>query len=160
MNKKTLQLQQIARKIRFFPKAEDVSMPSSGWINAIRTALGMSLQQLADKMLITKQSVKNLEKREVEGSITIKSMKEVARAMDMEFVYGFVPVDKTLDALIERKARGLATEIVMRTSNSMKLEDQENSGKRIEKAIKERTMAIKNEMPKALWSNQKRVPKT
>ena len=52
---------------------------------------------------------------------------------------------------IERKAKELATQIVLRTSNTMKLEDQENSEKRIEKAIKERTASIKNEMPKILW---------
>jgi len=53
--------------------------------------------------------------------------------------------------LIERKATELATQIVARASNTMKLEGQENSEKRIEKAIKERAAAIKNEMPKILW---------
>jgi len=33
----------------------------------------------------------------------------------------------------------------------MKLEDQANSKKRIEAAIKERTAAIQSEMPKILW---------
>lgn len=149
MNKKSLQLQQIARKMRTFPKEQE--MPPSGWINAIRTALGMSLQQLGDKMSITKQSVQNIEKREKDGSVTIKSLREVAKAMDMHLVYGLVPVDGNLDALIDRKAKKLATQIVMRTSNTMKLEDQENTKKRIEKAIQERTDSIKNEMPKMLW---------
>jgi hypothetical protein len=39
----------------------------------------------------------------------------------------------------------------MRTANTMKLEDQANSKNRIETAIRERTAAIKNEMPKILW---------
>jgi len=39
----------------------------------------------------------------------------------------------------------------MRTANTMQLEHQVNSKKRIEKAIKERTAEIKNEMPKILW---------
>jgi predicted DNA-binding mobile mystery protein A len=151
MNKKSLQLQQLGRKMRTFPNEQDSAMPPSGWINAIRTALGMSLQQLGDKMSITKQSVQNIEKREKDGSVTIKSLREVAKAMDMHLVYGFVPVDGNLDALIDRKAKELATQIVMRTSNTMKLEDQENTKKRIEKAIQERTDSIKNEMPKILW---------
>jgi hypothetical protein len=33
----------------------------------------------------------------------------------------------------------------------MQLEDQANSNKRIEAAIRERTAAIQNEMPKILW---------
>jgi len=69
----------------------------------------------------------------------------------MHLVFGFVPKDCSLELLIYRKAKELATQIVLRTSNSMKLEDQENSQKRIQKAIEERTTAIKNEMPKILW---------
>ena len=70
----------------------------------------------------------------------------------MQLVYGFVPKDGSLDALINRKARELATQIVMRTSQTMKLEDQENSPGRIKKAIEERAIAIKAEMPKMLWN--------
>jgi len=33
----------------------------------------------------------------------------------------------------------------------MKLEDQGNTNKRIQKAIEERAETIKNEMPKILW---------
>jgi hypothetical protein len=56
-----------------------------------------------------------------------------------------------LDALIEKKAKELAKQIVMRTAHNMQLEDQGNSNKRIEAAIRERTAAIQNEMPKILW---------
>ena len=69
----------------------------------------------------------------------------------MQLVYGFVPNDGSLDALIEKKAMELAKKIVLRTSNTMKLEDQENSKQRIQKAIQERATIIKNEMPKILW---------
>jgi hypothetical protein len=69
----------------------------------------------------------------------------------MELVYGFVPKDGSLDILIERKAKELATKIVSRTSHTMKLEDQENTEERIQKAIAERTALLKHEMPKVLW---------
>ena len=92
-----------------------------------------------------------MENREKDGSISIKVLREAARALDMQLVYGFVPNDGSLEALIDRKAEELATQIVMRTNNSMKLEDQENSKQRIEKAIHERVFAIKTEMPKTLW---------
>jgi hypothetical protein len=69
----------------------------------------------------------------------------------MELVYGFVPNDGTLEALIEKRARELATKIVLRTSNTMRLENQGNSDQCIELAINERTEEIKNEMPKILW---------
>ena len=111
----------------------------------------MTLQQLANRLSITKQSTQEIEKREKEGTITIKSLREVAKALDMELIYGFVPKDGSIDALIEKKAKVLATKIVSRTSNSMQLEDQANSKKRIQKAINERATLLKNEMPKILW---------
>jgi predicted DNA-binding mobile mystery protein A len=151
MGKKSLQLQQLNSKMLGFASLKQVAMPPTGWIKAIRTALGMSMQQLGNKLNVSKQGVMDIEKREKDGSITIKSLREIARAMDMQLVYGFVPNDGSLDALIEKRATELATQIVMRTANTMKLEDQANSKKRIETAIRERAAAIKNEMPKMLW---------
>jgi predicted DNA-binding mobile mystery protein A len=126
-------------------------VPSTGWIKAIRTSIGMSMQQLGNKLNISKQGVLDIERREKDGSISIKSLREVAHVMDMKLVYGFIPLDGTLDALIEKKAKELAKQIVMRTAHTMQLEDQANSNERIEAAIRERTAAIQNEMPKILW---------
>ena len=69
----------------------------------------------------------------------------------MHLVYGLVPKDGSIEKLIDRKAKELATRIVLRTSNTMKLEDQENTQQRLKKAIEERTAVIKNELPKILW---------
>ena len=151
MENKSLQLQQLNSKMLSFTEVQKITPPSIGWIKAVRNAIGMSLLQLGNRLSITKQSVQDMERREKDGSITIKSLREVASALDMNLIYGFVPKDGSLDALIERKAKILATQIVLRTNNSMKLEDQENSKQRIEKAIQERTTAIINEMPKTLW---------
>lgn len=93
-----------------------------------------------------------METREKEGRITLNSLRETADALDMQLVYGFVPKDGTIEALIERKARELAIQIVSRTSTTMKLEDQGNSEERLKKAIDERTAIIKNELPKVLWN--------
>ena len=126
-------------------------VPPTGWLKAVRVSLGMSLQQLADKLSITKQSVQEIELREKEGAITLKSLRETANALDMHLVYGLVPKDGSIEKLIDRKAKELATRIVLRTSNTMKLEDQENTQQRLKKAIEERTAVIKNELPKMLW---------
>lgn len=130
---------------------KQVAVPPTGWIKAIRTAMGMSMQQLGNKLTFSKQGIRDIENREKDGAITIKSLREIGKALDMQLVYGFVPNDGSIDALIERRATELATKIVLRTSNTMNLENQGNSKKRIEKAIKERVEEIKNEMPKVLW---------
>jgi predicted DNA-binding mobile mystery protein A len=151
MSKKSLQIQQLNSKMLAFASLQKITPPPTGWVKAIRAAIGMSMLQLGNRLSITKQSVQDIERREKDGSITIKALKETAKALDMQLVYGFVPNDGSLEALIERKAKELATKIVLRTSNTMKLEDQENTKQRIEKAIQERATIIKNEMPKTLW---------
>lgn len=154
MNKNKLQLKQLDAKIRVYTPVAQVVVPPTGWVKAIRLALGMSLQQLANRLSITRQSVLEMERREIDGSISLKSLREIAKSLDMELVYGFVPKDGSLDLLIERKAKELATQIVARTSNTMKLEDQENSEERLREAIEERTILLKNENPKVLWNSK------
>ncbi|HET6242895.1 MAG: mobile mystery protein A [Bacteroidetes bacterium] len=151
MRKKSLQIQQLHSKMLVVATMKKITPPPTGWIKAVRTALGMSLKQLGNKISITKQSLQDIERREKDGSITLKTLRDAANALDMELVYGFVPKDGSLEAMIEKRATELATKIVLRTANTMKLEDQANSIKRIKKAIKERTAEIVNEMPKILW---------
>ena len=151
MKNNKLQFQQLNEKMLQLNGLQHVNVPPTGWIKAIRNSIGMSMEQLGKKLSITKQGVMDIEKREKEGAITIKSMQEIAKAIDMQFVYGFVPVAGSLDQMIEMRALEIAKTIVQRTSTTMKLEDQVNSKERIEKAIKERAAEIINKTPKILW---------
>lgn len=151
MKSRSLHQKHLNDKMQVFYPAIAVTAPPTGWIKAIRTALGMSMQQLGNKLGVTKQNIQNIEQREKAGSITIKSLREIASALDMTLVYGFVPNDGSINALVDRKARELASDIVLRTAQSMRLEAQENSAERIEAAIRERAEEIKREMPKMLW---------
>jgi predicted DNA-binding mobile mystery protein A len=151
MRNDKLQFQQLNEKMDKLTVLQHLIMPPIGWIKAIRNGIGMSMEQLGKKLSITKQAVMDIEKREKEGAITIKSMQEIAKVIDMKFVYGFVPNAGSLEQMIETRSLEIATKIVQRTSNSMKLEDQVNSKERIEKAIKERAAEIINKTPKILW---------
>ncbi|HTN18078.1 MAG TPA: mobile mystery protein A [Chitinophagaceae bacterium] len=151
MSKKSLRFQQLNDKMLLLLRFRKIVAPPTGWIKAIRMAIGMSLPQLGQKLSVSKQAVADIEKREKDGTITIKALKEVAASLNMQLVYGFVPNDGSLEKMVEQRANELATQIVLRTANTMKLEDQANSEKRIKKAIRERTEALINEMPKFLW---------
>ncbi len=142
---------QLDNKIVKFNDLLDVVIPPEGWIYSIRKGINMSLRQLGQRMSITPQSVKEIEEREKNSTVSIKVLKQVASALDMKFVYGFIPSEKTLEMMIEKRAEELAKSIVERTSIQMGLEDQKNTPERIEKAIKEKTAELKNEMPKMLW---------
>jgi predicted DNA-binding mobile mystery protein A len=149
--KQQLMLEQIDKKLASLQVLKDATVPSKGWIHTLRTALQMSLRQLSAKIAIAPQSLKDMESREVAGTITLNTLRDVANAMDMQLVYGFVSKHESLEQMIEKRAKVLATEIVMRTNNTMTLEDQQNSKERIEKAIEQKTNEIKSEMPKYLW---------
>jgi len=151
MRNDKLQFQQLNEKMDKLTVLQHLIMPPIGWIKAIRNGIGMSMEQLGKKLSITKQAVMDIEKREKEGAITIKSMQEIAKVIDMKFVYGFVPNAGSLEQMIETRSLEIATKIVQRTSTSMKLEDQVNSKERIEKVIKERAAEIINKTPKILW---------
>jgi len=148
---KALAIEQLDKKMKKFDSAAEVPIPPNGWINLIRTALNMSLKQLGKKLSITSQSVKEIEMREAEKKITLEKLNEVAEALNLKLVYGFIPKDKSLEKMIENKSLALAKQIVLQTSHSMALEDQQNEPSRIEKAIKERALQIQNEIPKYLW---------
>lgn len=146
-----LTLQQIDGKIKQISSLSKITLPSEGWIYNIRQALGISLKQLGNKMHLTPAGVKEMEKRESNDSITINSLKDFAASLELKFVYGFVPKDGSLEKMIEKRSLEIAQKIVLKTSHTMALEDQQNSPARIKKAIKDRAAQIKNEMPKYLW---------
>jgi predicted DNA-binding mobile mystery protein A len=146
-----LLIEQTDKKLTVFKPLEKLTIPPAGWIHTVRTTLNMSLRQLGLRLKIAAQSVSEMEEREANGSITLNGLKEAARALDMQLVYGFIPKDQSIERMIEKRATEVAREIVMRTSNTMMLEDQENSAERLNKAIKNKTEEIMNSMPKYLW---------
>jgi predicted DNA-binding mobile mystery protein A len=144
-------IEQLDRKFLSLKSLNQITPPERGWIFNIRTALKMSLRQLGKRLGISAQSVKEIEQREAEGSLTLKSLREVSNALDMKLVYAIIPKEETLEMMIEKRADKIAREIVLRTSNTMSLEDQKVSDTRIKKAIEEKTQEIIDKMPRYLW---------
>lgn len=150
-NQKKLLIEQLDRKMKSYQDIEKIQVPEKGWIYSIRTTLNMTLEQLGERLNITKQGVKKIEEREATESLSIKLLKQIGNALDMQFVYGFVPKKGSIDNLVNYKAEELAKKIVLRTNHNMKLENQGNSEEQIQKAIKDLAIEIKREMRKSLW---------
>ena len=142
-----LLLNQTQEKINSFSALKSVEKPDKGWVNTIRVSIKMSLRQLGERLHISPQGVKDLEKREESGAITLNSLKEVGRALDMDLVYGFISRHNSLEDMIEERAREIAEEVVLRT---IKLDNQKNSENDIKKAIQQKTYEISSKMPSNL----------
>jgi predicted DNA-binding mobile mystery protein A len=146
-----LLIEQVDRKLKPFKDLETTVIPTKGWIHTVRVTLKMSLRQLGNRLNISPQSVKEIEEREANGSLTIKSLKEAGIALNMKLVYGFIPMDGSIEKMIEKRASELAFEIISRTSHTMKLEDQENTEERLKKAISNKAAELMDKLPKYLW---------
>jgi len=144
-----LQIEQLDKKLAGLANLPEA--PAKGWIHGIRTAFKMSFRQLGARLDITAQSAQEIEERERNGNISLKNLREVAQAMDMKLVYGFVPKESSFKKMLDKQAMAVAGRIVMRTDNTMKLEDQQVSKDRVEKAVRELADEIKREMPRYLW---------
>jgi predicted DNA-binding mobile mystery protein A len=146
----SLRIKQIDQKIKKIDRAIKFE-ESRSWINDVRLSLGMSLEQLGKRMNMTPQGVKRLEQRERDGSITLKTLNQAARAFGFGFGYGFTTSKTTLEDLVYNQALMKSKEIVRRANRTMVLENQANSKKRLENSVKElRDEIIKNK-PKYLW---------
>ena len=137
---------------QFFPLKATVP-PRKGWIRAIRDALGMSGEQLAKRLDTNKQRVSRIEQDEKLGNVTVKTLRNVAEALDCEFVYGFVPKQSLEDA-VRNQARSVAIKRMSRSNQMMRLEKQELNSTEKEKAVESMVTEIIDTMPKSLWDEK------
>lgn len=149
--KQKLLIEQLDAKLKVYAHLFKNTPPENGWINAIRKAYKMSLRQFSERLGVTPPATEGFEKREKEGTITLKSLKAAGRALNVKLVYGFIPMDGSIEKTIENRARELALEIVKTTSHTMALEDQENTNERLKKAIDDKAKQLVYEMPRYLW---------
>jgi predicted DNA-binding mobile mystery protein A len=98
--------------------------PSGGWVRAIRNALGMSTKQLAKRMRVSQQAVSQLENKELDDSVTIKTLRKAAEAMNCKLVYSFIPQSGSLEGIVKNQAVAKATDLISAVDHTMQLEAQ------------------------------------
>lgn len=118
-----LGIRQLDAALTPFQSVRDRSPPRGGWAKAVRTALGMSLRQLAERTGLSKTAVKSVEASEARGTVQLRSLQALAEALDCDLVYALVPRG-SLKEMMERQAERIAEGLVRRVSESMELEEQ------------------------------------
>lgn len=135
-----LRIRQLDRSLRQFKRAHRPVRPERGWLRAIREASGLSMEETARILGITRQSVAFLEKSEAKGAITLNSLERVAEALGCKLVYVVVPKSGSLSDLATARARKRAAENVLAVEHSMTLENQASGG--VHREIEEETRRI------------------
>ena len=100
-----------------------LAAPPRGWIRAIRESLGMTARQLAARMGVGPSRIPTIEKAEVTGGTTLRTLRQAAAAMNCSFVYAFVPIEP-LDDIVQRRALEKARKNISRLDHTMRLENQ------------------------------------
>jgi predicted DNA-binding mobile mystery protein A len=151
MNKKKLIREQLDASLKRFSPLLNVPAPPKGWIRAIRDALGMTAKQLAGRLDVAQQAVARIEKEELAGSVTIKTMRRIAESLDCVFVYGFVP-RTSLEEAVARQAQKVAIQRLTQASQTMSLENQSLSKVENEQALSHLVDELIRTLPSTLWN--------
>lgn len=129
-----------------------INRPKEGWICTVRKSLNMSGAQLARRLKVTRARVSQAEKNEISGALTLNTMREMAEAMNCQFVYAIIP-SQDIERLMQQQAIQKATTLVRSASNHMALEMQTLSRGQMTDEISRLTKELLEKMPSDFWDN-------
>lgn len=154
-NKKniTSQRQIIERKIRPWVPLREDKIPQSGWIKAIRGALGLNTRQLADFLGVDHSAVLRLEEREAKGKVTLDLISKVAQAMSCKLIYAIVPEKpyEDLESILDERTIKLARELTRNVEHSMRLEQQGTDAEHTRKHAERLAYDLKAKADSRIW---------
>jgi predicted DNA-binding mobile mystery protein A len=139
-----LRLKQLAATLDTFTDAKQTARPVRGWLRALREALGVSQQEVANAAKVKRQSIIGFEEAEASDRITLRNLRRVAEAMGCELVYAIVPKSGSIQELAERQKRSEATKRVLAVEHTMALEDQASGG--VKELIDKETKRIRKKL--------------
>ncbi len=130
-----------------------VDRPRKGWLKVIREALGMTVEQVAQRLDVTKSMVSKYERAEFDETITLATLRRVASALDAEPMYTVLP-RKSVEELRRERALTAARRRVQSVHQSMALEDQAVSAEERERQIAELADELLKERPRTIWDER------
>lgn len=155
MNNRFLVLRQLDKQLNDWQALRAKSpRPKFGWVKTIRKALGMTADDLARRLGRQRQRIVQLEHAEMTGGITLRTLQNVAEAMDCTFVYAIVPKKSSLENIVQSRAYSVAVKRVERVASSMALEAQNLQDEQKRNQIEELTKNLLEHSWQKLWKPQ------
>jgi predicted DNA-binding mobile mystery protein A len=149
-----LKLRQLDATLARWRAAELPSRPPSGWLKAIREALGMSATQLAKRLGVVTSTVTRLETSEADDTISLATLRRAAEALDCELRYVLVPRQSLADTLAMR-ANQLARERMAGVAHSMALAAQSTSNETVADQTRALADSLLQGPRRELWREKK-----
>lgn len=148
-----LKLRQLDAALNRWRSADLPPRPASGWLKAIREALGMTATHLAERLDVTLSTVTRLEKSEADDTISLSTLRRAAEAMGCELQYALVPRQSLADTL-ETRASEIARSRMAAISHTMALEAQATSRETVEAQTRELAENLLKGSRRALWRDK------
>ena len=147
---KDLKQRQLDTGLTHWRSAELPTRPPSGWIKAIREALGMPAAHLAKVLGLVPSTVLRLETSEADDTITLGSLRRVAEALGCELQYALVP-RQSIAQTMKAQANKVAREHMAAVAHTMALEAQATSSETVDTQVQELAESILKGSRRELW---------
>ena len=143
------------KKLSPWKRLRSEKRPPSGWLKAIRGALGINTRQLAKRCGVQHSSILRIEKSETQDKISIESLKKIASAMSCQLVYAIVPKTDygSLEEIINYQSEILARKLIKKADHTMQLEAQGLSSHELKRQSKKIAHQLKEKMDSRLWES-------
>jgi predicted DNA-binding mobile mystery protein A len=145
-----LELRQLSDRLGALKESVPLRSPPDGWLKTIRRALGMRTGQLAKRLRVSQPSVVHAEEREVNGTISLQTLRRFANELDCDLVYFLIP-RSSLSQSVERRAELIARAESVAVANSLGLEWQVIPSLAMAEQIDRQKDALIAERPAKLW---------
>jgi predicted DNA-binding mobile mystery protein A len=150
LNFAELKLRQLDTTLSRWRAADLPPRPASGWLKAIREALGMTATYQAKTLGVTTSTVTRLETSEADDTISLGSLRRAAEALGCELQYALVPKQSLADTL-EARAIALARQQMADISHSMALEAQATSREMVDAQTRALAESLLKGSRRVLW---------
>ena len=153
MNPLKLVRQQLDAQFKAWQVVRKRQEPKDGWLKTIRTALGMTTYQLAERMGVNQSRVMKLEASVRDHTIKLQTLERVADALECDLVFALVP-KTSLGDMVTAQAKRLAKKRIGYVSHSMGLEQQSVDQRALKEDVEALTTQLLNGPANKLWSQE------
>lgn len=130
-----------------------VSPPVGGWIRAIRESLGMTLESFGQRLGVTRATAHQIERAEVNESVTIKRLRAAADALGCDLSIQLLP-RQSLNSTVRERAYEIAKADIDYVNHSMMLEGQAIYDQERHEMIEELAQEIVDRNERRLWTSE------
>ncbi len=147
-----LKLRQLDDTLACWRAADLPARPSSGWLKAVREALGMTATHVAGRLGVRTSTVTRLESSEADDTISLVTLRRAAEALGCELHYALVPRQSLADTL-QARANSVAREQMAAISHTMGLEAQATSAQAIDEQTRALAQSLLAGSRRVLWKD-------